>query len=756
MSIPTEQTALTVALIGNPNTGKSTLFGALVGVHQHVGNYPGVTVEKKTGRMRHGQHRYELVDLPGLYSLAPRSRDEVVAVDLLLGRYQDWRPVDAVVCIVDAANLQRNLYLVSQVLEFGLPTVVAVNMLDVAENHGISVDVEQFAAQLPVPVVAIQANRRVGIERLQAALAEAVDGREQRAESSSKEEAQFPEAFEDEVTRLHPLLTEAAAKNAAGKPLPRFLVRRLLLDADGYLCEALLSRAAAADVRAELRTARTRLSEAGCAVPGVETAARYGWARDVLQGVVTHPRRYVTTVSDRIDRVLTHRIWGTLIFALLMTGVFQAVFKGAEPLMWMIEQVTELTGGWVEAQMAEGALQSLLVDGVIAGVGGVVAFLPQILILFLFIAILEDCGYMARAAFLMDKMMVRVGLSGKSFIPMLASFACAIPGIMATRVIENERDRLTTILVAPLMTCSARLPVYALMIAAFIPSQSYLGGLLSLQGLTLAALYVLGIVTAVVAALVLKRTILRGTTPPFVMELPSYKWPSPRTILLRVWQRGWLFLRCAGTLILAVSVLVWAALYFPHNAEEVEAPLRPQQQRLQAQLATLAPDSLQGEDIRRELVRIDNEIAGAYQRQSLLGRLGRVIEPAVRPLGWDWRIGCSVLASLPAREVVVATMAVIYNQGEDIDIESQQASTQLQAKLAAATWDGTDRPVFNVPVAMSILVFFALCAQCAATLAVIRRETNSWRWPVFTFTYMTTLAYLGALATYQVGMWIST
>ena len=787
MSIPTEQTTLTVALVGNPNTGKSTLFGALVGVHQHVGNYPGVTVEKKTGRMQHGQHRYELVDLPGLFSLAPRSRDEMVAVDLLLGRDQDCPPVDAVVCIVDAANLQRNLYLVSQVLEFGLPTVVAVNMLDVAENHGITVDVEQLAGQLPVPVVAIQANRRVGIERLQAALAEAVEGREQRtepfseghfktrsgscktsetseflriplqrigSETPSKENAQFPEAFEDEVTRLQPLLTKAAAEHAADKPLPRFLVRRLLLDADGYLCEALLSHDD--DVLAELRAARTRLSEAGCAVPGVETATRYGWARDVLSGIVTHPRRYVTTVSDRIDRVLTHRIWGTLIFALLMTGVFQAVFKGAEPLMWVIEQVTELTGGWVEAHMAEGALQSLLADGVIGGVGGVAAFLPQILILFLFIAILEDCGYMARAAFLMDKMMVRVGLSGKSFIPMLASFACAIPGIMATRVIENERDRLTTILVAPLMTCSARLPVYTLMIAAFIPSQSYLGGLLSLEGLTLAGLYVLGIVAAVVAALVLKRTILRGTTPPFVMELPSYKWPSPRTILLRVVQRGRLFIRCAGTLILAASVLVWAALYFPHNAEEVEAPFRPQQQRLQTQLATLAPDSPPCEVIRKELVRIDNEITGAYQRQSLLGRLGRVIEPAVKPLGWDWRIGCSVVASLPAREVVVATMAVIYNQGEDVDIESQQASTQLQAKLAAATWDGTDRPVFNVPVAMSILVFFALCAQCTATLAVIRRETNSWRWPVFTFTYMTTLAYLGALTTYQVGMWIST
>ena len=360
--------------------------------------------------------------------------------------------------------------------------------------------------------------------------------------------------------------------------------------------------------------------------------------------------------------------------------------------------------------MAEGALRSLLVDGVLAGVGSVLGFLPQILILFFFIAVLEDCGYMARAAFLMDRLMARVGLSGRSFIPMLSSFACAIPGIMATRVIENDRDRLTTILVAPLLTCSARLPVYALLIAAFIPPQIYLAGMVSLQGLTLAALYALGIVAAVAVALLLKRTLLRGQTPPFLLELPSYKWPSPRTVFFRMAERASVFLRCAGTLILAISVILWATLYYPHDPH-------------------------------------------GGQRNSYLGRMGRVIEPAVRPLGWDWRIGCAVIASFPAREVVVATLGVVYNPDAKGEVEAADGGSQLQAALRRATWEGTNRPVFTIPVALSILVFFALSAQCAATLAVIRRETNSWRWPAFTFAYMTALAYAGAWTTYHLGTW---
>jgi ferrous iron transport protein B len=751
----------TVALIGNPNTGKSTLFSGLVGVHQHVGNYPGVTVEKKTGQLELDGRRLEIVDLPGLYSLAARARDEIVVLDLLLGRRKEVAPVDAVVCIVDAGNLERNLYLVSQVLELELPTVLAVNMVDVADSRGIQLDLDRLERRLGIPVVAIQANRRVGLPKLKAVLAKLIEQRGgeraseregddlSRASRTTADEspplplspsppltnsnsptfqiAQFstplPAAFEAEAAALDAELAADAGASPGGR-LPRWLVRRLLLDSGGYLQQILLDDADGRWAH-QIGMARERLAAAGCATPAIETSARYGWAREILDGVVTQPKRYRTTITDRIDGVLTHRLWGTLVFAVVMLVVFQSVFIWARPAMEWIQSLTAAAGGWVSAGMAEGALRSLLVDGVIGGAGAVFAFLPQILILFAFLAVLEDCGYMARTAYLMDRLMVRVGLSGKSFIPLLSSFACAVPGVMATRVIENERDRLTTILVAPLLTCSARLPVYALLIAAIIPSYAWgvhvgtenfglwLG--LTLQGLTLAGLYVLGIVAAVGVALLLKRTILRGQTPPFVMELPSYKWPSPRVVFFRVADRGWVFLRCAGTLILAVSILVWAALYFPHNPD-----VSHQQQ----------------------------------QRDSFLGQGGQVIEPAVKPLGWDWRIGCAVLASLPAREIVVATLGVMYHVDDEAGGDAEASSAELSEKLRSVTWDDTGRPVFTIPAALSIMVFFALCAQCAATLAVIRRETNSWRWPAFTFAYMTALAYVGALVTYQLGTWI--
>ncbi len=744
-----EQAIWNIALIGNPNTGKSTLFGALVGIHQRVGNYPGVTVEKKTGEYPLEGSRFELVDLPGLYSLAPRSRDEMVAVDLLIPRDSAAATIDAVVCVVDASNLQRHLYLVSQILELGLPTVVALNMLDVAQDHGITLDAERLEQRLGVPVVPLQAHRRIGIDQLRTALASVV-GRAARTPESP-----FPEAFQREVTQMEAELADRPVSESENRPLPRYLVERLLLDVNGYLQGVLLGEDDRESVQ-RLAQSRARLREAGLEIPGVETASRYDWAEQILEGVVTQPREYRRTASDRIDRVLTHRFWGMLLFALVMIVLFQAVFSWAEPLMGLIEDGLGTAGGWVESGMQPGPLRSLLVDGVIAGVGGVLVFLPQILILFLFIAVLEDCGYMARAAFLMDRVMVRVGLSGKSFIPMLSSFACAIPGIMAARVIENERDRLTTILVAPLMTCSARLPVYSMLIAAFIvPNHAFAFGLLSLQGLVLTSLYVLGIVTAVVAALVLKKTILRSEPTPFLMELPSYKWPSVRTVCFRVLQRGWVFLRCAGTMILAISIVVWAALYYPHDSETVEPPFRRQQEAVEAQLEGLSPGDPAGAELEAKMARIENEMAGEYQRRSVLGKMGQWIEPVVRPLGWDWRIGCAVLASFPAREVVVATTGVIFNLGEDFDSEAEEDAKLMRARLRAATREGTDRPLFTTPVALSLLVFFALCAQCAATLVVIRRETNSWRWPLFTFSYMTALAYLGALTTYQLGTWIS-
>ncbi|MEN6493235.1 MAG: ferrous iron transport protein B [Thermoguttaceae bacterium] len=758
MPTATEDSTLSIALIGNPNTGKSTLFTALVGIHQHVGNYPGVTVEKKSGLMDDQGRRFEVIDLPGIYSLAPRSRDEMVTVDVLLGCQDGTRAVDGVICIVDAANLDRHLYLVSQVLELGLPTVLALNMVDVAESQGIRLDVKRLQERLGIPVIPMKAHRRIGLAELKVALAETIAsaesgaGQEGDGQAKRHDSAVFPEPFHREVDQLETLLRRQGVCHGQDRLLSRYLVERLLLDVNGYLQRALLP-SANGELGAHLSGARQRLEEAGWAVPGVETAARFTWASRVLDGVVKRPEQYRVTVSDRIDRVLTHRLWGTLVFVLVMFVVFQAVFVWAEPLMDAIESGVQLVAAWVESLMADGALRSLLVDGVISGVGGILAFLPQILILFMFIAILEDCGYMARAAYLMDRLMARIGLNGKSFIPLLSSFACAVPGVMATRVIENERDRLTTILAAPLMTCSARLPVYALMIAAFIPPTTYFGGLFSLQGLTLAALYALGIVAAVAVALVLKRTLLRGDTPPFLMDLPSYKWPSLRNVVFRVLQRAALFLRMAGTLILAVSILVWAVLYYPHDREAVEGPHRAEIERLEAQLA-LRPETSEHQAAAERLEQIRWEIAGEYQRQSLLGRTGRLIEPVFRPLGWDWRISSAVIASFPAREIVVATLSVIYNLGDDLDTESATGQEQLSARLHAATWDGTNRPVFTVPVALSIMVFFALCAQCAATLAVIRRETNSWRWPLFTFGYMTVLAYVGALITYQVGTWL--
>jgi ferrous iron transport protein B len=746
MPTATEKSLLSVALIGNPNTGKSTLFSALAGVHQRVGNYPGVTVEKKTGRMDFAGAHYELIDLPGIYSLAPRSRDEMVAVDLLVGRRSDSPPVDAVICIADASNLERNLYLASQVLELGLPTVLAVNMLDVARSRGVAIDLTQLEKKLGVPVVGVQANRRMGIADLKAALAKTIryPSLPPRERTGASAEQIFPEVFEQSVAKLQQLASQG------NPPLPDFLARRLLLDTGGYL-EQRLANDFSAEIGAWLAAEREHLRKADCPIPGIETAVRYAWIHRTLDGIVTTPPHIEHTVSDRIDHVLTHRLWGLLIFVLVMLTIFQSVFVGARPLMEIIEQLTKTVGGWVESAMAEGAVRSLLVDGLIGGAGAVFAFLPQILVLFFFLAILEDCGYMARAAFLMDRLMSRVGLSGKSFIPMISSFACAVPGIMSARVIENERDRLTTILVTPLLTCSARLPIFALLIAAFVPEISFFGGMLKLQGLVLTGLYVLGIVTAVVAAMLLKRTITRGPILPFMLELPSYKWPSWRTVVLRVGERCGVFLRCAGTLILTVSIAVWAALYYPHNSPAAAA-LKLKQQEIQRQIDQIAENSASKKSAEQRLIEVQHEIAGAYQRDSILGRAGRLIEPVVKPLGWDWRIGCAVLASFPAREVVVATLGVIFNAGEAD--EANSGNILLKERLQTATWPESDHPLFTVPTALSVLVFFALCAQCAATLAVIRRETNSWRWPAFTFGYMTALAYLGALITYQLGTWL--
>lgn len=730
------------ALVGNPNAGKTTLFNALTGLKQRVGNYPGVTVERKSGEVVVDGTSIELVDLPGTYSLAALSPDEMIAVDLLCGRIPGEIPIRGLVAIVDASNLQRNCYLVSQLLELDLPLCIVLNMTDVAERKGIRIDAARLGRQLGVPVIPTCANAGIGLDAVRQALATLATLPPPRNRTT------FPAAVETTFAALQ------TALDTAGEPVSRVEAQRLLIDTDGYATVRLMQRLPSFGVQL---TALRQQASNGTTLAGIEAATRYQWIRERLRDVVQRPATPVVTWSDRADRVLTHKVYGSLIFAAVTLCMFQSIYTWATPFMDWLDAGFGFLGTWLGRHLPAGALQSLLVDGVIKGVGSVLVFLPQIALLFFFIALLEDCGYMARAAFLMDKLFARIGLSGKSFIPMLSSFACAIPGIMATRTIENRRDRLATILVSPLMSCSARLPVYLIMIAAFIPAAPIMGRWLNLQGVTLFGMHLLGLLVAVPIVWVLKRTLLKGSTPPFVMELPSYKRPSLRLVAYRVYDRAKAFVRRAGTIIFAMSIVVWALAYFPHPAA-IGARYAAQRTALlqktspvvsRQSSATVVTDDRRPTTDDDLLLQLDHAEAAEYLGASAFGQIGRLIEPAVRPLGWDWRIGLAALASFPAREVIVAVLGTIYNLGAAVDADSPG----LQRSLQAATWpDG--RAVFNIPVALSIMVFFALCCQCGATVATIRRETNSWGYAWFTFGYMTALAYVAALVTYQGAMWL--
>ncbi len=756
---------LTIAVLGNPNTGKSTLFSALTGVHARSGNYPGVTVEKKVGWLEQDGVKVQLVDLPGTYSLSPRSLDEMVSVDVLLSRQPDVGPVDAVLCIVDASNLERNLYVVSQVLDLGLPVVLALNMWDVAVSRGMTIDAAGVSQRLGIPVIPCEAHKRKHVDQIKQALLTVTHS------TTPGTRAVFPDAVQTEVAAL-----EAAYREWTGTALSPALALRALLDVGGEL-ERRLATGAAQGLAAWLTDARERLKAANCRVPAIEAKVRYAWARDALAGLVQQPAQRAATRSDQLDRYLTHKVVGLVVFCVVMLLVFLSIYAGAEPLMGGLEAgmayLGETVGGW----LTEGPLRSLVVDGVIGGVGGVVTFVPQIALLFLFIALLEDCGYMARAAFLMDKLMTKVGLSGKSFVPLMSSFACAIPGIMATRVIENRRDRMGTLLVAPLMSCSARLPVYVLMIGAFIPSE-WVWKWLPLQGVVLFLMQALGALVAIPIAWLLKKTWFQGETPPFVMELPTYKWPSPGIVAARVYDRVRAFIVRAGTLIFATNVLVWALAYYPvdhteerrlqaayeqlaeareayQSAQNTQALLmiRAKRHLLTAEELSelhqaglrLAESPPSDEDLNAAALPLHQE-SQRLLAASYLGRMGHAFEPIVRPLGWDWRIGVGVIASFPAREVIVSTLGTIYSLGGDVGEDDPSLRTALQE----ATWpDG--RPVYSIPVALSVMVFFALCAQCSSTLMVIRREAGHWGWAAFTFVYMTGLAYVGAWLTVLLG-----
>jgi len=720
----------TVVLIGNPNTGKTTLFNALTGLSQRTGNFPGVTVEKKVGVLDLGHLRLDLIDLPGTYSLAANSPDEIVATDVLLGQQEGTAPPDLVIVVADASNLERNLYLTTQVLECSLPVILVLNMYDLAVADGLEINTDLLSHELGCQVVPVIANKGEGINELQETIEQCLE------KDPSVFHLQLGAPVEDGLHQLLNFFNDFSDQLIA--PIHRVEVLRLLID-EGGIVEQRLLEIFGEPLDSHLNQIRQKISEEGTDLLLVEPETRYQKIGEIIKICINRKQENLDlTVSDRVDRFLTHPIGGTMAFFVLMAVVFQAIYKWAAPLMDLIDGSFGWLGNLVSLLIPEGAIQSLIVDGVIAGVGGVAIFLPQIVILFGFIAVLEDCGYMARAAFLMDRLMSWVGLSGKSFVPMLSSFACAIPGVMATRVIENRRDRFTTILVAPLMSCSARLPVYTIMIAAFIPAKPVLG-FFGLQGITLLAMYMIGVVVAIPVAWLFKKTILKGETPPFVMEMPPYKIPDLKTIILRMLDRGKRFLVDAGTIIFATTVLIWGLLYYPRPQSISD---QYDQKAAEIQSQTLSQDKLE-----EQLNTNSKAEAGAFLRQSVLGRLGNFIEPVVKPLGWDWKIGIAVIASFPAREVVVATLGIIYNLGS----EESEESENLRQKMRNATWDDDpNQKVFTPIVALSVMVFFALCAQCAATLAVIKRETGSWKWPVFTFSYMTILAYCAALITYQI------
>jgi len=625
--------ALRVALVGNPNAGKSTLFNALTGMQQRVANFPGVTVEHAEGVFVHEQTTVTLIDLPGTYSTAPQSPDEEIALDVLTGRRQGVPAADVIVVVLDATNLERNLFFATQVIELGRPTVVALNRMDRVAAEGTRIDVPEMIHELGVVVVPVTATKKHGVDRLRHAIARAT---------------------------------------SLPRPVPRI----------GLGDESDVER-------------------------------RYTWISGIVERCVARRPANPRTTSDRVDAWLLHRVWGLAAFVLVLLLVFQAMFTGARPLADGIASLLTMASALATQALPPGDLRSLVVDGVLAGVGSVLVFLPQIAILFLFIGLLEDSGYMARAAFVMDRYLRPLGLQGRSFIPLVSGYACAVPGIMATRTIQQREERLATIMVVPLISCSARLPVYALLIAAFVPAVTV--GVVSLQSLTMLGMYLLGTGAALAMATLFRRTLLRSDTRALIIELPRYSVPSARVLLASVWQRVRIFLRRAGTVIFSISILLWALAHYP-KPRDVAAGVTPEQQL----------------------------------SQSALGRIGHVIEPAVRPLGYDWKIGVSMVASFAAREVFVSTMGTIYSASSD------DGTAALVQRLRAERDARTGRPAYTPLVAIGLMVFYVFALMCTSTVAITVRETGGgWRgvrWAALQFGYLLVLAYGAAFVVHRAGL----
>ena len=698
-----------VALIGNPNVGKSLLFNRLSGRNARVGNYPGVTVERRQAPARlqgaRGGRSIELIDVPGAYSLSARSAEEQVAIRSLLGWGED--PPDLAIVVVDATQLLRNLYLLLQVRELGTPCIVALNMVD--EVDGPAPDTDALQRIFGVRCVAVSARTRAGLGDLQRAADSALS-----AAPPAAQRVTYPAPVEAAVAELLPLVS--ALWQVSG-PRARALTLWSLtsIDDDDEL----------ADIPPELRDAvSAALAPAGAAA-GVDLdeaiiAARYAFLDQ--QATRLSGRRQHRPWTERLDRALLHPVWGFAVFLLLMTTVFQALFSGADPLIGVIEGAADALAGLARDLLGQGLGADLVVEGLVGGVGNVVVFLPQIMLLFLFIGVLEDSGYMARAAYLMDRVMRSLGLHGRAFVPMLSGYACAVPAILATRTMERQRDRLLTMLVVPLMSCSARLPVYTLIIAALFPPDRLLG-VVPTQGLLMVGMYLFSTLVALTAAGVLSRTVLKGPRVPLILELPPLRAPAVGSVLRLMWSRSRVFLTDAGTVILVCTVALWALLKFP--ALPPPEPTPPAIELSEAQQVAWQAAALE---------------------HSAAGRMGKALEPAIRPLGFDWKIGVGLIGAFAAREVFVSTMGLVYGVGDDVDEESLSLRDELRQERRA---DG--EPVYTPLVGLSLMVFIALAAQCMSTLAAVKRETGGYRWPVFLFVYMTGLACVASLLVYQCG-----
>lgn len=704
-----------VAIVGNPNAGKTSLFNALTGSSQKVGNYPGVTVEKVSAELKLEDEHVECIDVPGLYSMSPASEDERVAVEVIRGRSKGLKPPDLLVCVLDGSNLERNLFFYSQLADLGIPLLVALTMVDRVERDGRKVDYARLTNLLGADVVPVNGHKAKGMVSLKEAIAKNLAN-----PKIPKLELGGPDSLESRIALLRERLGRIGM-DVTGAEVREFLFAPTE-ELQKYLNDFPEIREAFDEAHATAATTPT-LSVSP------DASTRYQWAEMVQRATVPQPDvAKQRPITDRIDYVLTHRVFGLAIFLGVMYLVFQSIYTFAKPVMDLMDLGMKAFGNMVGEHLAGvPIIQSMVVDGLIGGVGSALVFLPQILILFFFVAFLEGTGYLARAAFLMDRLLGWCGLNGRAFIPLLSSFACAIPGIMAARVMPDAKSRLATILVAPLMSCSARLPVYLLLIGAFIEPR--FGPIWA--GFALFAMHLLGLAISIPIVWFLNRGVLKGKRLPFLLELPPYQWPRWRDVWLAMYFRGKVFITTAGTTIVVMSILIWGLSYFP-KSDEAKA-------KYQTEFTQSHPAATQT-DVAHYVT--EQELAHSY-----LGRFGKSIEPVFEPAGFDWRITTAILSAFPARENVVPAMGIIFSLGDTTEKDPKA----LQGAMRHATWpDG--RPLMTAWTAVGLMVFFALCCQCMSTLATVKRETNSLKWPIFMFSYMTALAYLAAVLIHQIGI----